>query len=132
MDNQIYFIDKNNPENKYYMKIFEKNTNTSTNHETIIENAISLFFKWNKAQKPKIIISVTGGAKNFVLSNKVRTSFKEGISSISEKTHALIITGKHTKKLQNTLFGIFFLYRDTHVIRYVFVTQYKVTCQISF
>lgn len=91
MDNQIYFIDKNNPENKYYMKIFEKNTNT--NHETIIENAISLFFKWNKSQKPKIIISVTGGAKNFVLSNKVRTSFKEGISSISEKTHALIITG---------------------------------------
>jgi hypothetical protein len=71
---------------KYFLRVFD--------HQVDIQKVVNTFYTWNQGLKPNVIISVTGGAKNFILPDKLRTSFKEGISMIAEKTHALIITGK--------------------------------------
>ena len=84
LNNESYFLDKFTKK-KYNLRVFD--------HNVDIQNVVNTFHTWNQGRKPKVIISVTGGAKNFVLPNKVRTSFKEGIAKIVEKTHALIITG---------------------------------------
>lgn len=70
---------------KYFLRVFD--------HKVDIQEVVDTFTAWNQELKPKVLISVTGGTKNFVLPTKIRTSFKEGISMIAEQTHALIITG---------------------------------------
>ena len=87
LNNESYFLDKLTKK-KYSLRVFD--------HSVDIQNVVNTFLAWNQDRKPKVVISVTGGAKNFVLPNKVRASFKEGIAKIVEKTHALIITGKIT------------------------------------
>ena len=44
-------------------------------------------------QKPQLIISVTGGAKNFTLPEKTKIAFKKGLIKAAANTNALIITG---------------------------------------
>ena len=84
LNRESFFLDRFTKK-KYFLRVFD--------HKTDIKNVVNTFFAWNKDKKPNVIISVIGGAKNFVLPSKVRNSFKEGISMIAEKTHALIITG---------------------------------------
>ena len=84
LNKESYFLDCSTRQ-KYHLRVFD--------HKIDIQRVVNTFNTWNQGSKPKVIISVTGGAKNFILPNKVRASFKEGISKIVEKTHALIITG---------------------------------------
>ena len=42
---------------------------------------------------PNLIISVTGGAQNFQISQKIRNAFKLGLVKIATSTNTLIITG---------------------------------------
>ena len=57
-----------------------------------IENILKIFDEWN-ISKPKLIVSVTGGAGSFALPSRIKTAFKYGIAKIAESTDALIITG---------------------------------------
>ena len=57
-----------------------------------IENVLSILDHWN-ISKPKLIVSVTGGAGMFALPSRIKTAFKYGIAKIAESTDALIITG---------------------------------------
>ena len=84
LNNESYFYDCLTKK-KYFLRVFD--------HQIDVQKAVNTFYTWNQGLKPNVIISVTGGAKNFILADKLRTSFKEGISLIAEKTHALIITG---------------------------------------
>ena len=47
---------------------------------------------WN-LPLPKLIIEVTGGAKDFVLQPKLRRVFRKGIVKVAESTDAWILTG---------------------------------------
>ena len=51
-----------------------------------------LYTKW-KLEKPQLILSVTGGAKNFSLPTKMKNAFKRGLVKAAESTNAWIITG---------------------------------------
>jgi len=56
------------------------------------EDILKIFETWN-ISKPKLIVSVTGGAGMFALPSRIKTAFKYGIAKIAESTDALIITG---------------------------------------
>lgn len=71
----------------YHYKIFNHE-----NRDHILE-AKELIKKWIKIDDLNLIISVTGGAQNFSLPSRIKTSFKEGIAKIALSTNALIITG---------------------------------------
>ena len=43
--------------------------------------------------KPELIISVTGGAGNFTIPQKMKAAFKLGLIKAATSTNALIITG---------------------------------------
>ena len=47
--------------------------------------------KWN-LDKPRLILSVTGGAKNFNLPSEVRKAFKIGLTKVAKSTGAWILT----------------------------------------
>lgn len=64
------------------------------------ENILDLLNEWDIA-KPKLIVSVTGGAGQFSLPSRIKTAFKYGIAKIAESTDALIITGYYTSKFIN-------------------------------
>jgi len=57
-----------------------------------IEDVLDILDFWN-ISKPKLIVSVTGGAGMFALPSRIKTAFKYGIAKIAESTDALIITG---------------------------------------
>ena len=57
-----------------------------------------LYTKW-KLEKPQLILSVTGGAKNFSLPTKMKNAFKRGLVKAAESTNAWIITGNCLTKL---------------------------------
>lgn len=44
-------------------------------------------------QKPKLILSVTGGAKNFAVNPRIKNAFKNGIIKAAVSTDAWVITG---------------------------------------
>ena len=47
---------------------------------------------WN-LKKPQLIISVTGGAKNFTIPHRMKKAFKRGLIKAAASTRAWIITG---------------------------------------
>ena len=57
-----------------------------------ITDILAVLDKW-EISKPKLIVSVTGGAGQFALPSRIKTAFKYGIAKIAESTDALIITG---------------------------------------
>lgn len=48
--------------------------------------------RWN-LQPPKLIISVTGGAKKFTIPQRMKNAFKLGLINAATSTRAWIITG---------------------------------------
>jgi hypothetical protein len=66
-------------------------------HDDIVDGAVNTIEKWLKtlrlSESLDLIISITGGAKEFNFSSSVKKSFKDGISKIAMSTNALIITG---------------------------------------
>ena len=54
---------------------------------------VNYLYEKFKIKKPQLIISVTGGAKNFTLPLKTKNAFKSGLIKAATSTNALIITG---------------------------------------
>ena len=46
-----------------------------------------------KIAQPQLIISVTGGAQNFTIPQRMKNAFKQGLIKAATSTNALIITG---------------------------------------
>jgi transient receptor potential cation channel subfamily M protein 2 len=51
-----------------------------------------MYSSW-KLYRPKIIISITGGAKNFDVKSNLKNSLKKGIVKAALSTNAWLITG---------------------------------------
>lgn len=64
--------------------------NQSTNVEEFLNDVI--YGYWN-INKPKLLLSVTGGAKKFSIDEEVRTAFKNDLMKVAKATDALIISG---------------------------------------
>jgi hypothetical protein len=66
-------------------------------HDISQENIDNVFDVWKQKFKHlenlDLILSVTGGARDFSFSSSIKTSFKEGIAKLAMSTNALIITG---------------------------------------
>ncbi|KAL9987179.1 hypothetical protein ACROYT_G001438 [Oculina patagonica] len=62
-------------------------------HDTDPEMALRLLCKEWKLDLPKLLISVTGGAKNFVLHPKLKQVLRQGLLKAAQTTGAWIITG---------------------------------------
>jgi hypothetical protein len=66
-------------------------------HDISQENINNVFDVWKQKfkhlEKLDLILSVTGGARDFSFSSSIKTSFKEGIAKLAMSTNALIVTG---------------------------------------
>ncbi|XP_031570501.1 transient receptor potential cation channel subfamily M member 3-like [Actinia tenebrosa] len=62
-------------------------------HDTDAELAYRLLSSEWRIGLPKLLISVTGGAKNFVLQNKLKRILRDGLLKAAQTTGAWIITG---------------------------------------
>jgi len=69
LNKESYFLDYLT-KNKYHLRVFD--------HKVDIQKVVNTFNTWNQGSKPKVIISVTGGAKNFILPNKVKWCHETG------------------------------------------------------
>ena len=48
-------------------------------YSDLVDNIWKLMTDYWNMREPKLIISVTGGAKNFYVKNRLRTNFKRGL-----------------------------------------------------
>ena len=65
--------------------------------ETLPEKIAELFLQYWKLPAPKLILSVTGGAKQFTIPQHTKKAFKQGLIKAAASTGAWIITGStHT------------------------------------
>ncbi|CAH3165371.1 unnamed protein product, partial [Porites lobata] len=62
-------------------------------YDTDPEKVLRLIFTEWKLDLPKLLISVTGGAKNFVLNPKLKQVLRKGLLKAAQTTGAWIITG---------------------------------------
>ena len=64
-------------------------------HKTPVQDMISYLFSDTgfALPKPKMILSVTGGAKQFSIDEDTKTAFKLGLMKTAKTTNAWIITG---------------------------------------
>ncbi len=46
-----------------------------------------------KLQRPQLILSITGGAQNFTIPQRMKAAFKHGLVKAAASTGAWIITG---------------------------------------
>ena len=62
-------------------------------HNTPAPDILDLLTKTWDLPFPKLLIEVTGGAKDFVLQPKLKRIFRKGIVKVAESTDAWILTG---------------------------------------
>ncbi|XP_022809876.1 transient receptor potential cation channel subfamily M member 3-like, partial [Stylophora pistillata] len=62
-------------------------------HDTDPEKVLRLLREEWRLDLPKLLISVTGGAKNFVLHSKLKHVLRQGLLKAAQTTGAWIITG---------------------------------------
>eukprot|EP00057_Strongylocentrotus_purpuratus_P015113 XP_011669587.1 PREDICTED: LOW QUALITY PROTEIN: transient receptor potential cation channel subfamily M member 6 [Strongylocentrotus purpuratus] len=62
-------------------------------HDTPADKVLSLLTEMWGLKKPKLLIEVTGGAKDFVLQPKLKRIFSKGIIRVAVSTDAWILTG---------------------------------------
>ncbi|XP_072050607.1 transient receptor potential cation channel subfamily M member 3-like [Amphiura filiformis] len=90
-------------------------------HNASAEDVLQLFTEGWGLELPKLLIEVTGGAKDFVLQPKLKRIFRQGIVNVAVSTNAWIITGgtntgvmkhvgkalrEHTLRSRNKIFAI--------------------------
>jgi len=64
-------------------------------HDTDVQLILKLMLdRWN-LEIPNLVISVTGGAKSFVLKPRLKEVFRRGLIKAAKSTNAWIITGLH-------------------------------------
>ena len=73
------------------MNIFLKYARVGIN--TSPKDVVKYLYSNFEINKPQLIISVTGGAKNFKLPQKTKAAFKLGLIKAAKSTSSLIITG---------------------------------------
>ena len=62
--------------------------------DTTSTNLLSSFMEKNwKIPRPEVLISVTGGAQDFVLSSRLQRVFDRGLVSAAASTNAWVVTG---------------------------------------
>eukprot|EP00116_Pleurobrachia_bachei_P017339 sb/3477601/ len=71
-----------------YMRIAVDN-----GHADTIKKMERLFTEFWKLNEPDLLISVTGGAKSFAVSNDICKSFQQGLLSAAKSTNAWLVTG---------------------------------------
>lgn len=66
-------------------------------HDTDVQLILKLMLeRWN-LEIPNLVISVTGGAKSFVLKPRLKEVFRRGLIKAAKSTSAWIITGLHDR-----------------------------------
>lgn len=75
-------------------------------HDTDANHLIELMLKRWDLEVPNLVISVTGGAKSFVLKPRLKEVFRRGLVKAAKTTGAWIMTGKLTC-LQDRHFTLF-------------------------
>lgn len=88
------------PYSNIYINKLKRSKYKILNDNETNENILDILNEWDIA-KPKLIVSVTGGAGQFSLPSRIKTAFKYGIAKIAESTDALIITGYYSFTLIN-------------------------------
>ncbi|KAF6041119.1 TRPM2 [Bugula neritina] len=61
--------------------------------DTDMDDVMCLLTKYWGLQKPNLLISVTGGAKNITMSKKLKVAFKTGLLKTAQTTGAWILSG---------------------------------------
>ena len=72
---------------------FTRQQYARVSHNTKAEDILRLFTEGWGLELPKLLIEVTGGAKDFVLQPKLKRIFRQGIVNVAVSTNAWIITG---------------------------------------
>ncbi|KAL5246838.1 hypothetical protein ACHWQZ_G018888 [Mnemiopsis leidyi] len=85
---EINFTDIDMPTEPQYMRIAVDNGRAET-----IKKLQRLFTEFWKLEEPNLLISVTGGAKSFNVSQDICGSFQQGLLSAAKSTNAWLITG---------------------------------------
>ncbi|XP_077993758.1 transient receptor potential cation channel subfamily M member 2-like isoform X2 [Glandiceps talaboti] len=62
-------------------------------HMTDPDKIVQLMTQWWGLSAPNLLISVTGGAKDFMLTSKLKAVFRNGLTKVALSTNAWIITG---------------------------------------
>ncbi|XP_077993759.1 transient receptor potential cation channel subfamily M member 2-like [Glandiceps talaboti] len=62
-------------------------------HMTDPKRIVKLMTNWWQLNAPNLLISVTGGAKDFMLTSKLKAAFRTGLTNVALSTNAWIITG---------------------------------------
>ncbi|XP_070535546.1 transient receptor potential cation channel subfamily M member 2-like [Ptychodera flava] len=62
-------------------------------HQTDPDDIVDLMLNHWKIKPPNLLISVTGGAKDFTMTPKLKTVFRSGLTKVALSTDAWIITG---------------------------------------
>ncbi|XP_058248309.1 transient receptor potential cation channel subfamily M member 2 [Hemibagrus wyckioides] len=61
--------------------------------DTPVEKLYQLMTEYWKLKPPNLLISVTGGAKNFYMKNDLKNKFRRGLIKVAQTTGAWILTG---------------------------------------
>ena len=64
-------------------------------HDTEASRIMDLMLQRWSLEVPNLVISVTGGAKSFVLKPRLKEVFRRGLVKAAKTTGAWIITGEH-------------------------------------
>ena len=62
-------------------------------HDTNVSDLKSMMLHQWRVEKPNLLISVTGGAKNFRLNPRLKEVFRHGLIKAADSTGAWIVTG---------------------------------------
>ena len=62
-------------------------------HDTPVNEAANYLYGNASFGKPKMILSVTGGAKRFTIDENTKTAFKRGLVKVAKTTDSWIISG---------------------------------------
>ena len=65
-------------------------------HNTDVSVILKLMLEGWDLEIPNLVISVTGGAKSFVLKPRLKEVFRRGLIKAAKSTSAWIITGLYT------------------------------------
>lgn len=65
-------------------------------HNTDVSVILKLMLEGWNLEIPNLVISVTGGAKSFVLKPRLKEVFRRGLIKAAKSTSAWIITGLYT------------------------------------
>jgi hypothetical protein len=63
------------------------------NDQNLVRSVIEYLYASWEFERPELIITVTGGARKFPLSARMKKAFKNGISKLAASTRTLIISG---------------------------------------